>query len=159
MSWIARVVRATLALVAVLASVAGVAFYAVEGHRRWAWLAIGGLLALSVIVGWWLWSAERSLRRINSRRDAIDHLELLARVGRARLRLARLANDDPATLSERYAAWNREVRQVIEQRFGTDDLALFDGPHNDPAPGSVPSIGSSWRDSLERLVDLILRHR
>jgi hypothetical protein len=156
-SWIARVLRATLALGAVVASIAGIAFYAVSGRQPWAWLAIGGLLALSVSLGWWLWSAQRSLRRIKSRRDVIDHLELLARVGRARLRLARLANDDAATLSERYAAWNSEVRKVIEERFGHDDLALFDGPLNGPTSGNVPGICSSWRDSLDRLVDLILR--
>ena len=158
MSWIARVARTSLALVAVLASAAGIVLYAVTGHHKWAWLAIGGLLALSVSLGWWLWSAERSLRRIATRRDLIDHLELLARVGKARLRLARLANEDAAMLSERYVAWDWEVRKLIEEQFGHGDLALFDGPVRAPPPADVPVITARWRDSLDRLVDLILRH-
>ena len=156
MSWIGRVVRAALALVAAIASVAGIVFYVVTGRHQWVWLAIGGLLALSVSLGWWLWAAKRSLRRIASRGEVIDHLALLARVGKARLRLARLADDDAATLSERYVVWDQEVRKVIEEHFGNDDLALFEV--SAPMPTDLAGITARWHDSLDRLVDLIL-HR
>ena len=157
MSRIVRVVRLLLALVAVVASVVGIALYSKTGHERLAWLAIAGLLVLSLTLGWWLWSAERSRRRIATRREAIAHLELLARLGKARLRLARLAHEDAATLSERYAVWDRGVSKVIEEHFGQGELALFDGPARAPLAGDVSEVAASWRESLDRLVDLILR--
>jgi len=155
-SWIARMVCTVLVLAALLASAAGVALYATTGHERSAWLAIGGLAVLCTTLGWWLRTAARSRRKTAIRREAIAHLELLARLGKARLRLARLANEDAAMLSERYAVWDREVRKVIDEQLGDDERALFDGIVDAAISRDAPEVTARWRASLDRL-DLILR--
>ena len=157
MSRIARVLSTSLALTAAIASAAGVASFLVTERHRWAWLAIGGLLALSVSLGWQLWAAERSLKRVASRRTVIDQLGLLARLGRARLQVARLAGDDAAALSQRYQAWERDVCKVIEEGFGHGDLSLFEGPVSAPMPADVAGVAARWRDSLDRLGEVIVR--
>jgi hypothetical protein len=156
-SWIARVVRTWLAPVAAIASAAGIALFVETGRQQSAWLAIGGLLALTVSLVWRLWAAERFLESTASRRAVIVHLGLLARVGNARLRIARIAGADAATLSEHYAAWEREVCKTIEEEFGHGELALFEAPVSAQMPRDLAGVTATWRERLERLADLILR--
>jgi hypothetical protein len=52
MGWLGGTVRLWIALVSLVATVAGIATFAVTEHIAWAWLAIGFLVLLVVSLGW-----------------------------------------------------------------------------------------------------------
>ncbi len=52
MSWLGGTVQRWFALVSVVATVVGVATFAVTEHLKWAWLAIAGLLLLAASLAW-----------------------------------------------------------------------------------------------------------
>jgi len=52
MDWLGGAVRRWIALMSLVATIAGIAALASEAGREWAWLAIGGLALLVVSLAW-----------------------------------------------------------------------------------------------------------
>ena len=157
--WLRTTGQRWLALISLPFTVATIVGFAITEHRVWAWLAIGGLFALVVALGWTAHDAHNApLReRAADPRGEAERL-LVALAARFDHATSRDWKKSPAYYHETTEKLSTEIYEALDRFYGpavADDFSSSGWTPPPTAPDSVATQQAAYlRGLLGRLDSL-----